>query len=143
MDLLCTSDDVAVRLGSTPEPGSPELARVEAGCVYVSAVLRARFPLIPATVPEAVNAVATEVTVRYLGADPATGGLLSETIGAYSYRRTSGMGSTALTDDEYLVMAPYGRGRIVPVVKSNGVAAYPSPCIDDESWCMSRTAWLP
>ena len=141
MDLLCTADDVAARLGSTLEPGSPELARVTAGCVYVSAVLRARFPLIPVTAPETVAAVATEVTVRYLGADPATGGLTSETIGAYSYRRSRGMGSTALTDDEYLVMAPYGRGRIVVVGKSNGPAALvtcPFTDDDDPLWMRVR-----
>jgi hypothetical protein len=122
-DPLCTVDDVAARLGVTIEPGSPEHMRTEAACGYVSAVLRARFPMIPATpVPDPVNVVATEVTVRYLGADPATGGLQSETIGGYSYRRSAAMGSTALTDDEYLVMAPYGLGKVVAVVLSNGPA---------------------
>lgn len=122
-DPLCIPEDVAARLGTTAEPGTPEYLRAQMACSYTSAVLRARFPGIPATpVPDPVNAVATEVTVRYMGADPATGGMVSETIGAYSYRRASGMGSTALTDDEMSVMRPYGLPSVVAIVLSNGPA---------------------
>jgi hypothetical protein len=120
-DPLCGVDDVAARLGTTIEPGTPDHARTEAACAYTTAVLRARYPLIPGTpVPADVNTVATEVTVRYLGADPATGGFVSETVGAYSYRRSGSMGSTALTDDEALVMLPYGAGPVRSVPLSNG-----------------------
>lgn len=120
-DRLCTVADVEARTGSTVEPGSGQWARTDAACAYVSAVLRARFPLIPATgVPADVSVVATEVAVRYLGADPASGGMVSETMGAYSYRRSGSMGSTGLTDDEWLVMAPYGAGPLRTVHLSNG-----------------------
>jgi hypothetical protein len=122
-DPLCTVDDVAARTGAVIVKGTPEYARTEGACTYTSAVLRARYPLIPATgVPAEVNAVATEVTVRYLGADPATGGFVSETAGAYSYRRSGSMGATALTEGEALVMAPYGAGPVRMVPLSNGPA---------------------
>lgn len=127
MDPLCTVEDVAARLGTPIEPATPEYARTQSACAYTSAVLRARFPLIPASpVPPAVTVVATEVTVRYLGADPATGGFTSETIGGYSYRRSGAMGSTALTDDEWLVMQPYGAGpvRMVHLSNSPGASDY-------------------
>lgn len=120
-DQLCTVGDVADRLGTAIEQGTPEWSSTDSACRYVTSVLRARYPLIPATpVPGDVSVVATEVTVRYLGADPAKGGFVSETVGAYSYRRSASMGSTALTDDEALVMLPYGRGPISSVPLSNG-----------------------
>lgn len=120
-DPLCTVEDVAARLGTSIEPGSPDYVRTQSACTYVSAVLRGRYPLIPDTpVPDEVNVVATEVTVRYLGADPATGGLVSETMGNYAYRRSGSMGSTKLTDDEALVMLPYGAGPVRAVPLSNG-----------------------
>jgi len=149
-DQLCTVDDVAARLGTVIEPGTPEYGKTEAACNYTTAVLRARFPLIPATpVPEPVNVVATEVTVRYLGADPAAGGFTSETIGAYSYQRKSGMWSTALTDDEYAVMSMYsGSGGPVTMVQlSNGPAATCPACggslLDDECFSHGHAASVP
>lgn len=120
---LCSVPDVEERLGADFAPGSAEYSRAERACAYVSAVLRARFPLIPDPVPPAVAVVATEVAVRYMAADPATGGVVSEQIGGYSYRRASGMGSTRLTDDEYLVLQPYGSGMLRTIALGRGTGS--------------------
>jgi len=106
--LLVTPED----LPGSYEPGTPEYERALAACAYVSAVVLARYPHIPEPTPDAVVAVCAEVTTRYLSADPASGAYISETIGAYSYRRAASAGSAALTPGEEMVLRPYERRRI-------------------------------
>lgn len=124
MDPLTTVADVAARTGQDIAEGTPEYARTGAAAGYVSVVLRARFPLIPAApVPGDVRTVATEATVRYLAGDPAAGGFESETIGAYTYRRAAGVGGeVSLTGAELRVLQRWGAPALRALPLSNGAA---------------------
>lgn len=122
---LCTPDDVADRLGVSYEQGGAEYRQVEVFCGDVSALIRARRPLVDTWIadgqidPDLVVGIAAQAVARLL-TTAATGGvgLRGETHPEYSYELTaSAAAGLNLTKAELTNLTPAaGRQRPFSII---------------------------
>lgn len=122
---LCKVQDVADQLGTTFEQGGADYRQVEAFCTLVSALIRARRPLVDQWIaegvldPDLVTGVAVQVVAR-LRTTAETGGvgLRGETHPEYSYELTaSAAAGLNLTKAELTALTPAaGRQRPFSII---------------------------